>query len=159
MTVSGDFRITPNCYSVNICNMSTANLLDAHFDDSEEEEDFNPQPADESDAGSDVEDEADNQVRGEAARRHSLDEVSEDEPTEPVKSKRTEPVEDEENDEDDDEGEDTAPRANDDDEEDEDEDEEDEEITVSIALSHAGQSQRTYNIWMLRTPSIRNPGH
>jgi len=126
--------------------MSTANLLDAHFDDSEEEEDFNPQPADDSDAGSDNEDDADNQVRGEAARHQSRDNTSEDGVTEPVKSKRTEILDEEEdNDEDDDEGEDTAPRANDDDEEEEDEDEEDEEITVSITQGHIVHSRQLYN--------------
>jgi hypothetical protein len=107
--------------------MSTANLLNTQFDDSEEEDDnFNPQPADLSDAedagGEDHDDDAEDQIRGEAARQKSKQEGSDDED---AMNKEGDDDEDEEG-----EGEDTAPRAGDDEEEDEEEDEEDEEITV-----------------------------
>jgi len=58
--------------------MSTSNLLNAQFDDSEDEDDFNPQPADLSDDGGD--DDAGVQIRKEAARtRVDEDEGSDDE--------------------------------------------------------------------------------
>lgn len=106
--------------------MSTANLLNTQFDDSEEEDDnFNPQPADLSDAedaGGDHDDDAEDQIRGEAARQKSERKGSDDED---AANKEEDDDEDEE-----DEGEEPAPRAGDDEEEDEEEDEEDEEITV-----------------------------
>ncbi|KAE8449487.1 Transcription elongation factor spt5 [Mollisiaceae sp. DMI_Dod_QoI] len=111
--------------------MSTSNLLSAHFDDSEDEDDnFNPQPADVSDnedaGGSDHDDDAGAQIRNEASKRRA-DEDSDDEVT---VSKSRPANEDGEGDDEDaeGEGEDTAPGANDDDDE-EDEDDEEEEIT------------------------------
>ncbi|KAH8594737.1 hypothetical protein B0O99DRAFT_624591 [Bisporella sp. PMI_857] len=113
--------------------MATANLLDAHFDDSEEEDDFNPQQGDDSDAGSDNEDDAGDQVRNSAARRSLGDDGSDAESiAEPTKNKRRDSVgqhDEDENGDDEGEGEDTAPGPNDDDEDEDDEDEEDEEIT------------------------------
>ena len=117
--------------------MSTANLLNSHFEDSDDEEDFNPQPADLSDnedAGGSDHDDAGDQIRNEAARQPSRDDASEaDSTTEPVRSKtRDAELDGDEEIDDEDaegEGEDTGPRANDDDEEDEEEDDE-EEITV-----------------------------
>jgi len=116
--------------------MSTASLLNSHFDDSDDEEDFNPQPADLSDnedAGGSDHDDAGDQIRNEAARQSSRDDASEaDSTTQPIRSKtRDAEVDGDEEIDDEDaegEGEDTAPRA-DDDEEDEEEDDE-EEITV-----------------------------
>jgi transcription elongation factor SPT5 len=100
-----------------------SNLLNQQFDDSEDEEDFNPQPADESDAedaAPDHDEDAGDQIRSEAARRSSRDES-------PVENA----IADKDDDEDaEGEGEDTAPRDEDDDDED-DEDEDEEEITVS----------------------------
>jgi hypothetical protein len=104
-------------------SMSTSNL-NAQFDDSEEDDDFNPQPADLSDAedagGNDDED-AEDQIRRDAARQKSRREASDDED---AVNKHGADGEDEG------EGEDTAPR--DEDEEEDEEDEEDEEITVRV---------------------------
>lgn len=104
--------------------MATSNLINAQFDDSDEEDDnFNPQPADLSDAedaGGDHDEDAGDQIRREAARHQSKDEGSDGEDNANK--------EDEE-----DEGEDTAPRDEDEEEEEEEEeDEEDEEITVRL---------------------------
>jgi transcription elongation factor SPT5 len=101
-----------------------SNLLNQQFDDSEDEEDFNPQPADESDAedaAPDHDEDAGDQIRSEAARRPSRDES----PVENAIADKDDEDEDAEG-----EGEDTAPRDDDDDDED-DEDEDEEEITVS----------------------------
>jgi transcription elongation factor SPT5 len=123
-----------------------ATLANAHFDDSEDEDDFNPAPADLSDN-----DDAVAQIQNEAAHRPSRDDGSEDGPTsEQVNNRRRDSGAGNDGDEDDKdaedaegEGEDTALRADGDDEEDEeeeeeveaedeDEDDEEEEITVSI---------------------------
>ena len=113
--------------------MSTADLTNAHFDDSEDEDDnFNPQPADLSDAedapGSDHDDDAGAQIRSETARRDVKDDGSDEGST---KGGASGEHHDEEDDEDaEGEGED----LNHGDEEEEDEDEEDDEedeITVS----------------------------
>lgn len=118
-----------------------SNLANAHFDDSEEEDDnFNPAPADLSDnedaRGSDHDDDdAGAQIQKEAARRQSRDDASEDgSTTEQVKNRRRGFSEDGDHDDEDDEGEgdDTAPAANDDEEEDDEEDDDEEEITVSF---------------------------
>ncbi len=111
--------------------MATSNLLNAQFDDSDDEDDFNPAPADISDAeeagGSDHDDEAGAQIQGEQqmkARRSSADD------------RRGDEDEDEEDAEG--EGEETAPGANEDEDEDDEDDDDEEEITVSIrnSLSH-----------------------
>jgi transcription elongation factor SPT5 len=102
--------------------MATSNLINAQFDESDEEDDnFNPQPADLSDAedaGGDHDEDAGDQIRREAARQESKDDASEGEDT-AIK-------EDEEG-----EGEDTAP-GDEEEEDEEEEDEEDEEITVRL---------------------------
>lgn len=109
--------------------MSTANLLSQNFDDSEEEDDFNPQPA--NDSGNEGSDDAGAQIRNEDARRR-VDDESEDEAS-PAPKRRERTPDDEEEQDAEGEGEDTAPRADDDEEEDEeDDDEEEEEITVSL---------------------------
>lgn len=83
-----------------------SNIADAHFADSEDEEDFNPQPADGSDAES----------------------VSESEPVKKVVDKEAGAAEDDEDA--DGEGDENAPAADDDEDEEEDEeDDDDEEIT------------------------------
>jgi transcription elongation factor SPT5 len=111
--------------------MSTSNLLNAQFDDSEDEDDFNPQPADLSDDGGD--DDAGVQIRKEAARtRVDEDEGSDDEaPASRRKSAHGQNGDDDDDDEDaEGEGEDITQGGLDDDEE-EDEEDEEEEITVS----------------------------
>ena len=121
-----------------------SNLANAHFDDSEDEEDnFNPAPADLSDnedaqaANHDAEVGA--QVQKEAEGSPSRDDASENgSVSEQVNTKRRDSVGDGEEEEDEDaedEGEDTAPRADDDDEEDDEEDDDEEEITVSSPSS------------------------
>jgi len=98
--------------------MSTANLLNAQFDESDDEEDFNPQPADISDAeeggDSDHDEDAGAQIQNEAANRRVNDEGSED------GSQKNGGVEDEE-DEGEEDGDNTAARDDDDEEDDEDE--------------------------------------
>ncbi|KAL3418529.1 transcription initiation protein spt5 [Phlyctema vagabunda] len=116
--------------------MSTSNLLDSHFEDSEEEEDFNPQPADVSDND---EGESDNETGAQRANQTSKRNRDDDDNDAPNSKGRERDSDDEDEDEgvadgeDEDaegEGEDTAPGAhNDDEDEEEEEDEEDEEIT------------------------------
>jgi transcription elongation factor SPT5 len=123
--------------------MSTSNLLDTHFDDSEDEEDnFNPQPADLSETedvgGSDHDEDAGAQIHNEAARRHEVndDDGSDEEVT---ISKRRSSVDDRdgEGDEEDEdaegEGEDIVRNANDEEDEEDEEDDDEEEITVSFS--------------------------
>jgi transcription elongation factor SPT5 len=123
--------------SLHISKMS--NLLNTRFDDSEDEDEFNPAPADLSDAedagGSDHDEDAGAQIQNEAARRQELndDDGSDEEP--PV-SKRRSSADSRGADEDEDEdaeveGEDTAPGANEDEDEEDEEDDDEEEITVS----------------------------
>lgn len=116
-----------------------SNLANAHFDDSEEEDDnFNPAPVDLSDnedaGGSDHDDNTKAQGQKEAARRSSRDDASEDgSMSDQVNKKRRGSGQDSEQDDDEDaegEGEDTAPAADDDDEEDEEEEDDEDEITV-----------------------------
>ena len=117
--------------------MSTANLLNTQFDDSEDEEDnFNPQPADLSDVEDDNDADAGAQIRNEASARRVSEGGSDDESTQdlaPAK-KRSPQQDDNEADEDaEGEGEDTAPNALDDeDDEEEEEDDDEEEITVRL---------------------------
>ena len=115
--------------------MATSNLLNTHFDESEEEDDnFNPQPADLSDteeAGGPDDDDADNQIRGEAAGRRVQD-GSEDESARPSTNGKKKSLSDADDEDVEGEGEDTAPRDDDDEEDDEDEDEDEEEVTVGL---------------------------
>jgi transcription elongation factor SPT5 len=115
--------------------MSTANLHGQHFDDSEDEDDnFNPAPADLSD-DENTEDAPNAQIRGETARRkQAVDDEGQD--SSPVrnnaKNRGSADDEDDNGEDEEGEGEDTAGVANDDeDEEEEEEDDEEEEITVS----------------------------
>jgi transcription elongation factor SPT5 len=100
--------------------MSTANLLNGQFDDSDDEEDFNPQPADISDAeeggDSDHDEDAGAQIQNEAANRRVNDEGSED-------GSQKNAGGDDEEDEGEEDGEPTAARDDDDEEEEDDEDE------------------------------------
>lgn len=119
--------------------MSTSNLVSGHFDDSEDEDDnFNPLPADISDnedAGeSDHDDDAGAQIRNEASTRR-VDDGSDDE----ASNSRSRPVGDDVDEDDEDaegEGEDIRPGAHDDDDEDDEDDEEEEIDTVSPFLLH-----------------------
>jgi len=104
--------------------MSNSNLANTQFEDSEDEEDFNPAPADISDAedagGSDHDDEAGAQIQGEEqmkARRSSAGDRGGDE--------------DEDEEDAEGEGEETAPGANEDEDEEDEDDDDEEEITVS----------------------------
>lgn len=113
--------------------MSTSNLLDARFDDSDDEEDFNPQPADLSD------DEGDN-----TAAQASKERV-EDGPDTEAPAPRRKSVDQQNGDEEDEEdaegeGEDITRDNLDDDDEDE-EDDEEEEITVRAALPTQNMSE------------------
>ncbi|KAF4630686.1 hypothetical protein G7Y89_g7455 [Cudoniella acicularis] len=100
--------------------MSTSNLLNDHFGESEDEDDnFNPQPADLSDAEND-DDDAGAQIQNEAAKQRNN--ASED-------GARRRPSDEQNDDEDEGEGEDTAPVDEDDDEEEEEEEDDEEEIT------------------------------
>ncbi|KAI9743566.1 MAG: transcription elongation factor spt5 [Claussenomyces sp. TS43310] len=122
--------------------MSTANLLNTQFDESEDEDDnFNPAPADLSDdenAGR-VADESEAPVRDASIRRSTLAELDNDEGDEippartngkPRSSVHGEDGEDDENGENDEgEGEDIGGGDDEEEDEDEDEDDEDEEIT------------------------------
>lgn len=108
--------------------MSTSNLLNAQFDDSEDEDDnFNPQPADLSDDGGD--DDAGAQIRKEASRTREVDGSDDEAPAPRRQSVDDENGEDEDDEDAEGEGEDITQGALDDDDEDEEEDEE-EEITV-----------------------------
>lgn len=115
--------------------MSTANLLNGNFDDSEDEEDFNPQKTMNSDVEDGSDDDASAQVKTEARRQFDNESVKSETPEEleedaaPVRQEaRAESASDGED-------EDAGPaKAVDDDEEDEDEDEEDEEISVSTLM-------------------------
>lgn len=120
--------------------MST-NLSNTRFDDSEDEEDFNPAQADLSDVedagGSDHDEDAGAQIQNEAARRREVNDDDGSDEESAISKRRTSADDrdgDEEVDEDDaeGEGEDTAPGANDDEEEEDEEDDDEEEITVSI---------------------------
>lgn len=113
-----------------------SNLQSAHFDDSEDEDDFNPQQADLSDVedagGSDHDDDAGAQIRNEASRRSATaDDASDDE--QPTNTRGRSPAGQEDAEEEDEDaegpGEDLAAGADDDD--DEDEEDEEEEITVN----------------------------
>lgn len=107
--------------------MSTSNLLNAQFDDSEDEDDnFNPQPADLSDDGGD--DDAGAQIRKEASRTREVDGSDDEAPAPRRQSVDDENGEDEDDEDAEGEGEDITQGALDDDDEDEEEDEE-EEIT------------------------------
>lgn len=122
--------------------MATTDLLNAHFNDSEDEDDnFNPQPADLSDnedaGGDDHDEDARNQIQNEAARRpvnedgYDEDEDAEAPPSNGRKRSSEYRKEDEVGDDEDDEGEgeDTALGVHDDEEEEDEEDDEEEEIT------------------------------
>jgi transcription elongation factor SPT5 len=102
--------------------MATSNLVNTQFEESDEEDDnFNPQPADLSDAedaGGDQDEDAADQIRTEAARQQSKGDASEDEDA-------VNKVDEEG------EGEGSAP-GNDDGEDDEEEDDDEEEITVCV---------------------------
>lgn len=118
--------------------MSTSNLASARFDDSEDEDDnFNPQPADISDnedaARSNHDDDAGAQIRNEASSRR-VDDESDDEETSNPRSKPVEEDADEDDEDAEGEGEDIAPGAHDDDDEDDEEDEEEEIDTVCAFL-------------------------
>jgi transcription elongation factor SPT5 len=114
--------------------MSTSNLLNTQFEDSEDEDDnFNPQPADLSDN-----EDAEAQIHNEAARRRVEDHGSDEEL--PVTKKKFSADEGSGEEDDGDaegegEGEETAVGAHDaedDEEDDEEEDDDEEEITVSV---------------------------
>ncbi len=125
--------------------MATGNLLTTQFDDSEDEDDnFNPAPADLSDdenAGED-DDELEAQVRNEGARRRVAEDIYDDGDDEDAPPARTNgksktpdrrggnPAEDGEDDEG--EGEDLNGEAGDEEEEEE-EDDDEEEVTVRSA--------------------------
>jgi hypothetical protein len=123
--------------------MSTSNLLNARFDDSEDEDDFNPQPADLSDieeaGGSDHDEDAGAQIQNEVSRKL---EVNDDDGSngEPTISKRRSSTDGRGSDIDEDEelgeGEDILL------DEDEEEDEEEEEITVRILSALSTDLQR-----------------
>ncbi len=127
--------------------MSTSNLLNSQFDESDDEDDFNPAPADVSDAedaGGSDNDDVGAQIRNEASKgRVKYDRGPDEERT---TSKRRSIADEEDGGEDVDEedaegdGDDTAPGADDDDE-DEDEDDE-EEITVSLWTSFAAYQKK-----------------
>ncbi|KAH7379713.1 hypothetical protein BKA64DRAFT_234011 [Cadophora sp. MPI-SDFR-AT-0126] len=111
-------------------------LQNTHFEDSEDEDDFNPQQADISDnedaGGSDQDDDAGAQIRNEASKRFTnVDDGSDDEQPAPLRRRSSADPNDGEADEDDEDaegpGEDINAGAEDDDEEDE--DDEEEEIT------------------------------
>lgn len=117
--------------------MATTDFLNAQFDDSEDEDDFNPQPADPSDdedaAASSQHDDEDTRNQ----RRANRDDVSEDGDEDDRRGKaakvnRNEDVEEEEDAEGEEDGEEEDGNGGDEDEEEEEEDEEDEEITVCI---------------------------
>jgi transcription elongation factor SPT5 len=114
--------------------MSTSNLLDTHFDDSEdEEENFNPEPelSDAEDAGgSDHDESAGQQIRNESARRRPSVNDDEGSDEEPTISKRRDGEEDEDEEDAEGEGEDIG--RNDEEDEEDEEDDDEEEITVSF---------------------------
>lgn len=124
----------------NTMSRTTADLLSQNFDDSEDEEDFNPQQADVSDAeegdggDSDHDEDAGAQIQNEAAKRR----VIEDEPSDddaPAKARRRSADRqhgaDASEDEQPEAEADVGVEDNDDDEE-EDEEDDEEEITVHI---------------------------
>ena len=126
------FAPSPSTVSIN-----TMSLQNTHFEDSEDEDDFNPQQADISDnedaGGSDHDDDAGAQIRNEVSRRSAnVDDGSDDEQPAPSRRRSSADQNDGEEDEDDEDaegpGEDLNAGADDDDEEDE--DDEEEEITV-----------------------------
>lgn len=110
------------------------------LDDSDDEEDFNPRPADLSDEEDDVD--AQNQLQGEAAKDATRDEEqSEDEGVKPAKPSRDARDEEEENE--DEHGGATLENDDDEDDEEEEEEEEDDEEEVSVgspAIWHALES-------------------
>lgn len=115
--------------------MSTANLLNTQFEDSEDEEDFNPAPADLSDDENADEDDA--PIRRDIKRPGGGSDGDEKPPKSNGKSKPSNLV-DENGEDDEGEGEDIAGAEDDEEEDDEeDEDDEEEEVTVSHRLSEA----------------------
>ena len=90
--------------------MSTANLLNSNFDDESDEEDFNPQPQDASDAEDGGEDEDPNaQIRDEAAKtRVDEDDGSGDEDATNGRAQNDEEDDEEEEDEEDEDEEEIA---------------------------------------------------
>jgi transcription elongation factor SPT5 len=126
--------------------MATSNLLTTQFDDSEDEDDnFNPAPADLSDdenlRGNNDESEA--QVRSEGARRRVAEDTYDDDDDEDVpparingKSKtpdrRGADVADEDGEDDEGEGEDLNGEAGDEEEEEEEDEEDDDEEEVTV---------------------------
>lgn len=108
--------------------MSTSNLLNAQFDDSEDEEDFNPAPADLSDdEGAEDADAS----KPENISRPNNDDAEEEKA--PIPGKR-QPIQDNvDEDEDEDDQADEDPDEDDED----DEDDEEEEITVRAVQSRA----------------------
>jgi hypothetical protein len=100
---------------IHVNTMSTANLLNASFESDDEDDNFNPAPADLSDA-----EEGEGEIQNAAPRR-------------PVAND----AEDEEDEDAEGEGDDTvAAQHDEDEEEDEDDDEEEEEITVRPLIHH-----------------------
>jgi transcription elongation factor SPT5 len=138
-------------------NMSTSNLVNTQFEDSEDEDDnFNPQPADLSDN-----EDAEARIHNEAARRRVKEDDGSDEEL-PVTKKKSSADEGSGEEDDGDaegegegEGEETAGGAHDaedDEEEDEEEDDDEEEITVSVqtSLSQKSLSSGCLNFFMHR---------
>jgi transcription elongation factor SPT5 len=115
-----------------------SNLSNARFDDSEDEDDFNPIQADLSDAedgeGLGHDDDAGAQIQNEAARSREVNDESDEEPVLRRRSSADEHGGNEDEDEEDaeGEGEDTVPGANEDEDEEDEEEDDEEEITVSI---------------------------
>jgi transcription elongation factor SPT5 len=116
-----------------------SNLSNARFDDSEDEDDFNPIQADLSDAedgeGLGHDDDAGAQIQNEAARSREVNDESDEEPA--VLRRRSSADEhggneDEDEEDAEGEGEDTVPGANEDEDEEDEEEDDEEEITVSI---------------------------
>merc|ERR1712225_135079 len=123
------FAPSPSTVSIN-----TMSLQNTHFEDSEDEDDFNPQQADISDnedaGGSDHDDDAGAQIRNEVSRRSAnVDDGSDDEQPAPSRRRSSADQNDGEEDEDDEDAEGPGEDLNagaDDEDEDENDDDEDE---------------------------------